>query len=146
MSNKEAMIRWQNHARESRTAVNSHFLAYSAGILAFQSSVLTDNDVQKINHAYIYILAGGLAILSLIIGSIVVLIRLRDARLTARVARYKDQGEAQETIEQLREKTNFLGKWTNRLIPLQVTVFSLSAISFIAWVVSSHWDKLAWQL
>ncbi|NMQ18884.1 hypothetical protein E4P82_06470 [Candidatus Competibacter phosphatis] len=62
MLDKEAMIRWQGYARESRTAVNSHFLAYAAAILAFQASVLVDEDVAKIDWSYAYIFSGFLAI------------------------------------------------------------------------------------
>ena len=142
MSDKESMIRWQGYARESRTAVNSHFMAYAAGIIAFQASVLIDNDVQKIDWAFTYVFCGGLAILSLIVGSVVVLIRLRDARLTARTARYRDEGRNNEEIQQLRQQTDILGKWTNRLIPMQVVTFTISAVFFVIWVVASHWRKL----
>ena len=142
MSDKEAMIRWQGYARESRTAVNSHFLAYAAAILAFQASILIDKDVVKILWPCLYIFGGIAAILSLVIGSVVVLIRLRDARLSARTARYRDIGQEENEINELRRQTDILGKWTNRLIPAQVASFTLSAALFVFWVVVAHWSKL----
>lgn len=83
------MIRWQGYARENRTAANSHFLAYSAAILALQTSILTDADIKIIEWPRFFIAAGSLAIVSLLLGSLIVLVRLREARLTARVARYR---------------------------------------------------------
>ena len=142
MSDQEAMIRWQNYARESRTAVNSHFLTYTAGILAFQTSILVNKDILSINWPCIFVIGGGLAILSLILGSIVVLIRLRDARLTARIARFRHIEKIEEDINSLQKQTHCLGKWTNQLIPLQVISFVISSVFFIIWVVGTHSGKL----
>lgn len=142
MSDKDAMVRWQGNARESRTAVVSHFLTYAAAILAFQASILIDSEISKIEWPGTYVIGGSLALISLIIGSIVVLIRLRDARLTARTARYRDTGRDQAEIDVLRDKTDYLGTWTNRLIPAQVVTFTVSALLFIVWVLGSNWEKL----
>jgi hypothetical protein len=141
-SAKDAMIRWQGYARESRTAVNSHFLAYAAAILALQTSMLLDKDVTVVAWPYIFIAASFLALSSLMLGSAIVLIRLRDARLTARTARYRYKGRARQKIDQLRAATDCLGKWTNRLIPLQVLSFSGGALLFVIWVAGSSWSKL----
>jgi hypothetical protein len=141
-STKEAMIRWQGYARESRTAVNSHFLAYAAAILALLTSMLLDKDVTTVDWPYIFIASGFLALSSLLIGSVVVLIRLRDARLTARTSRYKYEKRSQPDIDRLRAATDCLGKWTNRLIPLQVLSFSCGALLFVIWVAGSSWSKL----
>jgi hypothetical protein len=141
-SAKEAMIRWQGYARESRTAVNSHFLAYAAAILALQTSTLLNKDVTVIAWPCTFLTAGFLALSSLMLGSAIVLIRLRDARLTARTARYRHSGRSQKEIDQLRAATDCLGKWTNRLIPLQVISFSGGALLFVVWVTGTSWGKL----
>lgn len=141
-SAKEAMIRWQGYARESRTAVNSHFLAYAAAILALQTSILLSKDVQTIGWPCIFTAGGSLALTSLMLGSAIVLIRLRDARLTARIARYRHTSRSQQDIERLRTVTDCLGKWTNRLIPWQVISFTVAALLFCIWVVGTNWSKL----
>lgn len=143
MPDNEEMIRWQGYARESRTAVNSHFLTYAAAILAFQASIIVDKDVAKIDWSCAYIFSGFLAVFSFMIGSVVVLIRLLEARLIARIAKYCDLEERKAEVDSLRSKTDFLGKWTNRLIPAQVIAFTFSAILFVVWVVGSHSNKLA---
>jgi hypothetical protein len=138
----EPMIRWQAYARESRTAANSHFLAYAAAILAIQASVLMDKDVAQVDWAKTFLGSGVAATLSLVLGSIVVLVRLRDARLTARLARYKHVKRSQREIEALRKSVLLYGAWTNKLLPCQVLAFALAAILFVVWVVSEHIEKL----
>ncbi|MBA1275458.1 hypothetical protein [Stutzerimonas azotifigens] len=139
---REAMIRWQGYARESRTAVNSHFLAYSAAILALQVTILLDNKAKTIDWPCLFSAGGFLAMSSLLLGSITVLARLRDARLTARIARYKYQERAQQEIDSLRSKANFYGAWIHRLLPLQVISFTISAISFCTWAVVTNWERI----
>lgn len=141
-SAKEAMIRWQGYARDSRSAVNSHFLAYAAAILALETSILLDKDTQIVAWPFVFGLGGLLALSSLMLGSIIVLVRLRDARLTARIARYRFTNRSPQDIEKLRATTDCLSKWTNRLIPLQVISFSGAALLFCVWVVGTHWNKL----
>jgi len=142
MTDKEAMIRKRDQARESRTAVNSHFPTYAAAILAFQTSFLVGEDVNEIDWACLYSIGGGAAILSFIVGSIVVLIRLRDARLGARLARYRLDLESQEKIDELSNQLNRVGWWINRLIPTQVIMFIAAAVLFLIWIVGVNWDKL----
>lgn len=142
MSDYDAMIRWQGYARESRSAANSHFLAYSAAILALQTSILVDHDVKKIAWPYIYTIAGFFAILALLLGSLVLLVRLRDARLTARVARYRYVKKAQEEIDAMRNKADFYSGWVNKLLPLQVISFTISALFLVIWVSGANMGKL----
>lgn len=140
-SDSDAMVRWQAYARESRTAANSHFLAYSAATIALQTSVIIDNEVKKVEWPCLFIAAGLFAVLALLIGSVVVLVRLRDARLTARVARYRHESRPRQQIEEMRKKANVYSGWTNKLLPLQIVFFSLSAVALVIWVVGAHAAK-----
>jgi hypothetical protein len=138
---KEAMIRWQQNALERRTSANSHFLTYAAAILALQTAIVINKDTVVIGWPITFIVGGAFAIVSLVLGSLVVLIRLRDARLTARIARYRLSKRTPGEIQDLRESTICLGKATNVIIPFQVVSFSLAAIFFCVWVVGSNWVK-----
>lgn len=142
MSHYDAMIRWQAYARESRTVVNSHFLAYSAAILALQTSTLTSKDVKQITWPCIYMSVGIFAAMSFLLGSIVVLVRLRDARLTARVARYRYIRKSQQEINVMKGKADFCSGWVNRLLPCQVISFACSALLYVTWVVGANMGKL----
>lgn len=139
----DAMVRWQEQAREQRSTVNSLFLTYAAALLGGLSSVLFAHDVTRVGWAWVFIAAGCGALLSLTAGCIVVLVRLRDARLTARVARFRVEQKSSSEIEFLRSSTEKLGGWTNRLIPLQVAAFALAAVAFLIWVVLSFSEKLS---
>jgi hypothetical protein len=85
--------------------------------------------------------AGSGALLSLIAGCLVVLIRLRDARQTARIVRFRLEQKKLSEIDVLRDSTDRLGWWTNGLIPVQVGAFALAALAFLIWVVLSFRTK-----
>lgn len=141
-SSKEAMIRWQGYARESRTAVNSHFLAYAAAVLAMQTTILLDEKTTQIHWPCIFSTGGILALGSLLLGSAIVLLRLQDARLTARVARYRHQKRPASDIERMRKAAHCYGGWTNTLIPWQVISFAGAAAMFLFWVAATAGEKL----
>ena len=79
---------------------------------------------------------------SLIAGGVVVVIRLHDARLTARTVRYRIEQKSQAEINAIRHLTDDLGWWTNCLIPVQFIAFALAAIIFLIWVLLSFSAKL----
>jgi hypothetical protein len=91
----------------------------------------------------LFVAAGGGALLSLTAGCVVVLVRLRDARLTARIARFRVEQQSPSDIDVLRRSTDKLGRWTNNLIPAQVAAFALAAVAFLIWVVLSFGTKLS---
>lgn len=139
----DAMVRWQGYSREQRSTVNSLFLTYAAALLGLQSSILLSREVARVDWPYIFVAAGVGALLSLTAGCVVVLVRLQDARLTARVARYRVEQKSSSDIDALRRSTDKLGKWTNRLIPFQVATFGLAAAAFLIWVVLAFGAKLS---
>src|SRR5690349_21354422 len=83
------MVRWQGYAREHRSTVNSLFLTYAAALLGLQCSILLSNEVTRVYWSKFFIAAAVGALVSLIAGGVVVVIRLHDARLTARTVRYR---------------------------------------------------------
>lgn len=139
----DAMVRWQGYSREQRSTVNSLFLTYAAALLGLQSSIILSNEVARVYWPWFFVVAGGGAFLSLIAGCVVVLLRLRDARLTARIARFRIEQKSASDIAALRRSTDNLGKWTNRLIPVQVAAFALATVAFLIWVVLSFGTKLS---
>ena len=73
----------------------------------------------------------------------IVVVRLRDARLTARTARFRVEQKSQCEIDALRQSTEKLGKWTNRLISVQGSAFAFAAVAFLIWVILSFGTKLS---
>lgn len=139
----DAMVRWQGYSREQRSTVNSIFLTYAAALLGLQSSILLSKEVVRVDWPWFFVAAGGGALLSLSAGCVVVLVRLRDARVTARIARFRVEQKSSSDIDALRRSTDMLGKWTNGLIPVQVSAFALAAVAFLMWVVLAFGSKLS---
>jgi hypothetical protein len=142
-SDYEAMVRWQGYAREQRSTVNSLFLTYAAALLGLQSSILLSKEVTRVDWPWFFVMAGGGAVLSLIAGCVVVVARLRDARLTARIVRFRIDQKPPSEIDALRSSADNVGKWTNALVPAQVASFALAAVAFLIWVVLSFGAKLS---
>jgi hypothetical protein len=142
-SDHDAMVRWQGYSREQRSTVNSLFLTYAAALLGLQSSIILTKEVTTVYWPKFFVTAGGTALLSLTAGCVVVLVRLRDARLTARIARFRVEQKSPSDIDLLRNSTKRLGMWTNVLIPVQVTTFALAAVAFLIWVVLSFGAKFS---
>lgn len=143
MDDKEAMIRWQGYAREHRSIVNTLFLTYAAALLGLESSLLLSHEVTRIDRPLLFEAAGLAAVASLVAGCVVVLVRLRDARLTARIVRYREQGKTDKEIDSLRRGTKRAGWWTNFLLPVQVITFAAAAFFFLLWVIRAFGAKLA---
>jgi ribose/xylose/arabinose/galactoside ABC-type transport system permease subunit len=139
----EAMVRWQGYAREHRSTVNSLFLTYAAALFGLQSSILLSKDVTRVDWSSLFIAAAVAALVSLIAGGIVVVLRLEDARQTARIVRYRIEQESQSQIDALRDSTNKIGGWTNFLIPVQFIAFALAALTFLIWLFLSFRTKLS---
>jgi hypothetical protein len=142
---REAMVRWQGYSREQRSTVNSLFLTFAGALLGLQSSILLAESVKRVSWAGIFVASGGLVLISLTAGCSVVLVRLRDARLTARIARFRVEKQGQVAIDNLKRSVKKLGKWTNRLITFQVLGFALAAAAFVIWLLFSFGAKFAFS-
>ena len=138
----DAMVRWQGYAREHRSTVNTLFLTYAAALFGLQCSILLSKDVTRVYWSSLFIATAVGALVSLIAGGVVVVVRLKDARLTARIVRLRIEQKSQAEIDTLRDSTDSLGKWTNCLIPVQFIAFALAAIMFLIWMILSFRTKL----
>src|SRR6185369_10721049 len=94
-SDHDAMVQWKGYSREQRSTVNSLFLTYAAALLALQSSILLAKEITRVDWSWLFVAAGGGALLSLAAGCVIVIVRLRDARLTARTARFRVEQKSQ---------------------------------------------------
>ena len=137
----DKMVRWQGYAREHRSTVNSLFLTYAAALLGLQCSILLSNEVTRVYWSKYFVAASIAGLVSLIAGGVVVVIRLHDARLTARIVRFRIEQKSQAEIDATRHFTDDLGWWTNCLIPVQFIAFAFAAVIFLIWVFLSFSPK-----
>lgn len=70
-------------------------------------------------------------ILALIASLLATFTRLRDARTTAHIVREEGKSMTEAYIARLRSKAKFWGKWTWRLLSIQLITFSLGAFLFL---------------
>ena len=123
--NKDSFTRWQQITRDQFTSIANLVLALATGLLAFQSTLLLD-------HKLAYCCAYGFAIASLFLltASVVFALfcavnRLLDFRLTAKIARRREEGKTD--LEELRDEANSLGSFSWGLFWFQLTLFGLGA-------------------
>jgi hypothetical protein len=121
----DSFIRWQEVTRNHFSAVSNLILALATGLLAFHSALLLE---RKLSSAC----ASGFAAASLLLLSASVAFalwcavnRLRDFRLTTQIARRREKGETD--LQELRDETKSLGKFTWGLFWFQVASFGLGA-------------------
>lgn len=151
-TDKEAMVRWQLYARDHRTSANSIFLTYAAALIGLQATHLLSTEVKTIAHPNAFITAAIAGLVSLAIGCGVVLIRLREARQTARIPRLRRERRHEEgdrlaeidtELKTLRETSMFWGRVTNRLLPFQIIAFAAALGMFVYWVILAFGNKFA---
>lgn len=136
---QESFIRWQEVTRNHFSAVANLILALATGLLAFQATTLLEH---KLPSSYAF----GFATVSLIfLASSVALAlwcsvnRLRDFRLTTQIARRCEKGESE--LQDLRDQSKSLGKYTWVLFWFQVALFGLGAGSSAVAVIIQVWQR-----
>lgn len=139
--NQEAFVRWQGYARDSLAAVNGLFLTYAAALLGLEATILMDQNTTSIANPRWFQVAIWANAASFVLGATVALTRLADARLTARIVRERETGDA-ETVDELRAGAKTAGKITHLLLRIQVGLFAVAAVSFVGWLYLSFGAKL----
>lgn len=136
---QDSFIRWQEVTRNHFSSVANLILALATGFLAFQSTQLLE---LKLSSASAF----GFATISLIFLAASVAFalwcsvnRLRDFRLTTQIARRREKGETE--LQDLREESKSLGKFTWGLFWFQVALFGLGAGCSAVAVVIQVWQR-----
>lgn len=136
---QESFIRWQEITRNHFSSVANLILALATGLLAFQSTLLLEHKLASCG-------ASGFAAASLILLAASVasglwcsVNRLQDFRLSTQVARRCENEEM--GLQDLREESKLLGKFTWRLFWAQVTFFGLGASCGAVAVLIQVWTR-----
>lgn len=136
---QESFIRWQEITRNHFSSVANLILALATGLLAFQSTLLLEHKLSVpcafwLATASLIFLATSVAIALWCLVN-----RLRDFRLTAQIARRREKGETE--LQEFREKSKSLGKFTWGLFWFQVALFGLGAGCCAVAVVIQVWQR-----
>lgn len=137
----ESFIRWQEITRNHFSSIANLILALATGLLAFQSNLLLE-------HKLASCCAHGFATASLIVlvasvafGLWCLINRLRDFRLTTMIARCREKVKRDTELQDLREESKSLGKFTWVLFWTQLTFFGIGAAFGAVAVIIEVWSK-----
>lgn len=141
MTQKESYIRWQNIRIAQLGFANNLIILLSVALLGFYVKFLeTCDDLNNLQKLFIC-LCFILIIISIILGFIIMLNRLDDFKLTAKIARKRETGQ-RDGIEEDRAEAKVLGEKTYCYFTWQVVTFLGAFISGLIIVVVEFSDKL----
>jgi hypothetical protein len=136
---QESFIRWQDVTRNHFSSVTNFILTLATGLLAFQSMFLLES--KFFSCGALMFASASLIILavSVTLGLLCSVNRLRDFRLTTKIARRRN-GETD--LQDLQEKSKALGKFTWRLFWVQIALFGLGACCVAVAVFIQVWPAI----
>jgi hypothetical protein len=124
----ESFIRWQDISIHQLGAVNNLFIGLATGLLAFQTQLAFDQEVNLLPWETLIMAASLIFLfLSILVGCYLAWNRLSDFRLTAQIARKREKDQRGD-IAELRCKSKYLGNLTWSLIQWQAVLFALGSL------------------
>lgn len=140
---KGSFIRWQSTTIAQLTYAVNLILSFSVATLGFQVAILqNDNFVPVSLQKCAFSLSLLLVILSVVFGILCVINRLYDFRISAKVARMREDGKSDEEMQSRRMLCKNLGKKTWALFCLQIGTFSVGIIFLIITIIANFGGKL----
>jgi len=134
----DAFARWQEARNKQLTDVNRLIIGLTTGLLAILNLKADQLNLLSPPQRWSGITSVGLATASLLVGIWLAVNRYESFRITARVARIREQSpaakdrsvELNRTITQLRAKYKKLDLRSRRLFRLQLFTFFLAVVAF----------------
>lgn len=124
----DKLIRSEEKRREHLGGAIILIFGLSSASLAFCGSLLTQESVKLGGWRSLFFLAAvACLMLALLASLLVTFTRLQDARTTENIVRKDGEGVVAGYIECLRSNAAFWGRWTWRLLYVQLLSFSVGA-------------------
>lgn len=125
----ESFIRWQTITLSQMTYAVNLILGFAVAVLGFQMTVLLNKD-SPLSYCQKCVLSGGIISIgiSVVLGIVVVINRLRDFRATMNAARLREDESNSEALEAQRILYRRLGVRTWRLFWCQIGAFGLGIV------------------
>lgn len=141
MAENESYVRWQNIRITQLGFANNLLILLSVALLGFYFKFLSDCDILN-NYQKFFICACFLLIIvSTGLGILVMLNRLEDFKLTARIARKRETNQ-RKGIENDREEAQILGDRTYNYFIWQAVTFFCAFITGLIVIAIEFNDKL----
>ena len=142
MSKQDSFIRWQNITINQLGFVNNLIVVLAIGLIGYSINFIQNEKIILISVQKVFFWIGGILLLSSItLGILTSINRLRDFKLTAKIAR-KRESKQLEDIEENREKSKELGIVTWSLLISQIITFGIGFILTLITVIIEYFDKI----
>lgn len=136
-------VRWQGIALKQLTYAVNLILGFTVATLGFGVTLLRDQQFSlsaRARYALVVSLLG--LLLSVIAGLWCVVNRLRDFRLTALIARLREENAADTRLSVMRDTAANLGRCTWKLFWWQAILFAGGVVLMISSIALAYWTKL----
>ena len=141
MAENESYIRWQNIRITQLGYANNLLILLSVALLGFYTKFLSDCIILNNWQKFLICVCFLLVIFSTGLGILVMLNRLEDFKLTARIARKRETNQRNQ-IENDREEAKLLGKRTYNYFIWQAVTFFCAFVTGLTVIAIEFNDKL----
>lgn len=127
MSN-DTLVRWEETRREYLSGAIVLMFGLSSASLAFCGALLTQDTVKLGGcRTFFFLATVGFFVLALFASVLITFTRLQDARITTNIVRKEADSMLTGYVERLRTDADRWGKWTWRLLYIQISTFCVGA-------------------
>lgn len=142
MTKKDSFVRWQNIRITQLGFANNLLIALGVTLIGFTLDFIqTDQQILIFTQKFLFWVGISSSIVSIGLGLFVVINRLEDFKLTAQIARNREN-ETTSGINVDRTQTNKLGKRTWCCFIWQVVTFSVGFLLLLIMVLIELIDKI----
>lgn len=142
MGKKSTYDKWENHRIAQLSFINNLVVGLSLALTGYvfnfiKPSRIIFNSTQK----FLFWIGVLLIVVSIVVGVFIAINRLEDFRLTAKIARNRENNN-RNGIKADREKVQIIGKKTWNGFVWQIVTFGVSFLCFSLMIMIEYWDKL----
>ena len=129
-SNRKSSIRWQGRTIEQFGYASNLILGLAIAGIGYETTLILNKEIERTCWQESLLVISLLALsLSACVALWCVITRLRNFRLTAKIARKRENGESGIELQALRDKSTNFGDFTWTLLWWQIWSFAIGIIS-----------------
>ncbi len=130
--NRESSIRWQGRTIEQFGYALNLVLGLAIAGIGYETTLILNKELERVGWQNCLLAISLLAlVLSVGVALWCVVTRLRNFRITAEIARRREDGETDIVLQPLRTKANDLGEFTWALFWWEIWSFAVGVLLFV---------------
>lgn len=142
MDKKSTYDKWESHRIAQLSFINNLVIGLSVALIGYLFNFIApSNIIFNCFQKLLFWIGSSLSLFSIGIGIFVAINRLRDFRLTAKIARKREKNN-QETIQTDRNEAKIIGKKTWKGFIWQIVSFGISFLCISIILLIEYWDKI----